>query len=155
MLTALERYLKSYYNIASKFVWSNSTARACFIFLLCTLMTSPNISLKKKIFRRVENVIKQLVPTSAMRSLRYEALGKFREHSRSESCSRLRIFRALQTSRVLHNFIMSIFIWLYTIIQYISLIIKTAEWYFIDFITSKLMILTSDGFRFITYLFFS
>ena len=102
MLTALERYLKSYYNIASKFVWSNSTARACFIFLLCTLMTSPNISLKKKIFRRVENVIKQLVPTSAMRSLRYEALGKFREHSRSESCSQLRMFRALQTSRVLH-----------------------------------------------------
>ncbi|RMX41583.1 hypothetical protein pdam_00008655 [Pocillopora damicornis] len=40
------------------------------------------------------------IPT--MRSLRYEALGKFREHSRSESCSQLRMFRALQTSHVLH-----------------------------------------------------
>ena len=45
---------------------------------------------QKKIFLWVENVIKQLVRTSAVRSLRYEALGK------------LRIFRALQTSRVLH-----------------------------------------------------
>ena len=27
-----------HYNIASKFVWSNSIAWACFIFLLCTLM---------------------------------------------------------------------------------------------------------------------
>ena len=71
-------------------------------------MTSANISLEKKIFHRVENVVKQLVHTSAMRSSRYEARGKFREHSRSQSCSRLRleqllrIFRALQTSRVLH-----------------------------------------------------
>ena len=38
---------------------------------------------QEKIFHRVENVIKQLVHTSAVRSLRYEALGKFREHSRS------------------------------------------------------------------------
>ena len=43
-----------------------------------------------------------------MRSSSYEALGKFGEHSRSQSCSwlrveqLLRIFRALQTSRVLH-----------------------------------------------------
>ena len=44
----------------------------------------------KKIFLWVENVIKQLVHTSAVRSSRYEALGK------------LRIFCALQTSRVLH-----------------------------------------------------
>ena len=57
------------YNIASKFVYSNSIARACFIFLLCTLMTSANKSLKKKIFLRLEQL--------------------------------LRIFRALQTSRVL------------------------------------------------------
>ena len=31
----------------------------------------------------VENVTKQLVHVSAVRSLRYEALGKFGEHSRS------------------------------------------------------------------------
>ena len=67
--------------------------------------TSPS---RKKIFHQVENVIKQLVYTSAVRSSRYEALGKFGEHSRSYSCSRLRleqllrIFRALKTSRVLH-----------------------------------------------------
>ena len=63
--------------------------RVCFIFLLCMLMTSANISLEKKIFHWVENVIKQLVYTSAVHSSRYEALGKFREHSRSQSCSRL------------------------------------------------------------------
>ena len=44
-------------------------------------MTSANVSLEKKVFHRVENVIKQLVHTSAVRSSRYEALGKFREHS--------------------------------------------------------------------------
>ena len=38
---------------------------------------------REKNFHRVENVIKQLVHTSAVRLLRYEALGKFREHSRS------------------------------------------------------------------------
>ena len=37
------------YNIASTFVQSNSIARACFIFLLCMLMTSANKSLEKKI----------------------------------------------------------------------------------------------------------
>ena len=37
---------------------------------------------------RVENVIKQLIHESAVRSSRYEALGKFGEHSRSWSCSR-------------------------------------------------------------------
>ena len=36
---------------------------------------------REKIFHRVENVIKQLVHMSAGRSSRYEALGKFREHS--------------------------------------------------------------------------
>ena len=74
---------KTDYNIASKFVESNSIVRACFVFLLCTLMTSANISLEKKIFHRVENVIKQLVHTSAVHSSRYEALGKFGDHSRS------------------------------------------------------------------------
>ena len=43
---------------------------------------------------------------------------------------------------------MYICIWLYTIIQYKSLIIKPAESYLIDFITSKLVILTSDVFHF-------
>ena len=43
---------------------------------------------------RIENVIKQLVHESAVRSSRYEALGKFREH--------LRIFCVLQTSHVLY-----------------------------------------------------
>ena len=71
------------YNIASKFVWSNLIARACFIFLLCTLMMSANKSLEENNFHQVENVIKQLVHTSCVRSSRYEALGKFREHSRT------------------------------------------------------------------------
>ena len=44
---------------------------------------SKQIPREKKIFHRVENVIKQLVHTSAVRSSRYEALGKFGEHSRS------------------------------------------------------------------------
>ena len=74
---------KLYYNIASKFVYSNSIALACFIFLLCTLMTSANKSLEEKIFHQVKNVIKQLVHTSAVGSSIYEALGKFGEHSRS------------------------------------------------------------------------
>ena len=57
----------------------------CFKFVyLCTLMTSANISLKKKNFHWVEIVIKQWVHTSAVHSLRYEALGKFREYSRVE-----------------------------------------------------------------------
>ena len=38
------------YNIASKFAYSNSIARACLIFLLCTLMTSANKSLEEKNF---------------------------------------------------------------------------------------------------------
>ena len=38
---------------------------------------------QEKIFHWVENVIKQWVHTSAVHSSRYEALGKFREHSRS------------------------------------------------------------------------
>ena len=74
--------VKHCYNRASKFVSSNLIARACFIFLLSTLMTSANVSLEKKIFHRVENVIKQLVHTTAVRSSRYEARGKFGEHER-------------------------------------------------------------------------
>ena len=38
---------------------------------------------QEKIFHWVENVIKQLVHTSAVCSLIYEALGKLGEHSRS------------------------------------------------------------------------
>ena len=74
---------KKYNNIASKFVQSNSIVQAYFIFLLCTLMTSANKSLKKKFFHQVENIIKQLVHASAVRSSRNEALGKFGEHSKS------------------------------------------------------------------------
>ena len=40
---------KIHYNIASKFVQSNSIARACFIFLLCTLMTSTNKCLENSV----------------------------------------------------------------------------------------------------------
>ena len=39
---------------------------------------------QEKIFHWVEIVIKQWVHTSAVHSLRYEALGKFREYSRVE-----------------------------------------------------------------------
>ena len=46
-------------------------------------MTSTNKSLEKKIFHQVEDVIKQLLHMSAVRSSRYEALGKFEEHSRN------------------------------------------------------------------------
>ena len=45
-------------------------------------MMSANKSLEKNIFHRVENVIKQLVHTSAVRSSRYEARGKFGGHER-------------------------------------------------------------------------
>ena len=64
--------------------------------------------LRKKIFHWVENVIKQLDHTSAVCLLRYEALEKFGEYSRSLSCSWLClkqlscIFHALQTSCMLH-----------------------------------------------------
>ena len=67
-------YNKLIYNIACKFVLSNSIVRVCFIFLLCTLMMSANKSLEKKNLG-VENVIKQLVHMSAVHSTRYEALG--------------------------------------------------------------------------------
>ena len=43
-------FCKPFYNIARKFVFSNSIARAYFIFLLCTLMTSTNKSLEEKNF---------------------------------------------------------------------------------------------------------
>ena len=54
---------------------------------------------REKIFYRVENVIKQLVHTSAVRSLRYEARGKFGEHER---CVRVARGVAFQASQVLH-----------------------------------------------------
>ena len=58
---------------------------------------------RKKIFHRVENVIKPLVHTSAVPSSRYEALGKFGEHLLSVTPrATLHIFHALQTSSVLH-----------------------------------------------------
>ena len=39
------------YNMVGKFVKSNPIAWLCFIFLLCTLMTSANKSLEKKIWK--------------------------------------------------------------------------------------------------------
>jgi len=55
-------------------------------------------------------VIKQLVHAFSCAVLSYGALGKFGEHKRSIRVARansrgqlLRFFRALQTSRVLHN----------------------------------------------------
>ena len=60
---------RRYYNVASKFVWSNSIAWTCFIFLLCTLMTSANKSLEKNHFLRDfllwDFTIKKLVKNSA------------------------------------------------------------------------------------------
>ena len=46
---------------------------------------SKQIPREKKIFHRVENVIKQLFHTSAVRSSRYEALWKFGKHSSMEA----------------------------------------------------------------------
>ena len=74
-------------------------ARACFIFLLCTLMTSANKSLEKK---KISLTIGSYV---SVRSSRYEARGKFGEHERcirvawgvTESNSSF--LSALQTSR--------------------------------------------------------
>ena len=48
--------INSFYNIASKFVWSNSIAWVCFIFLLCTLMTSANKSLREFCIRSENKV---------------------------------------------------------------------------------------------------
>ena len=80
---------KYFYNIASKFASSNSIARACFIYLLCTFMTSADKSLEKKIFHRVIMLKKKwFIRQLCVHRLRLEQL--------------LRIFRALQTSRVLH-----------------------------------------------------
>ena len=69
---------------------------------------SKQIPREKKIFHRVENVIKQLVHTSAVRSSRYEARGKFGEHERCVRVARgvaesnSSFLSALQTSQVLH-----------------------------------------------------
>ena len=80
---------------------SNSIARACFIFLLCTLMTSANKSLEKKISLTIGSYV-------GVRSSRYEARGKFGEHercirvARGVTESKSRFLSALQTSQVLH-----------------------------------------------------
>ena len=83
---------------------------------------SKQIPREKNIFHRVENVTKQLVHTSAVRLSRFKARGKFGEHEKCVGVARgvasnnyyasyasrrrlerlLRIFRALQTSLVLH-----------------------------------------------------
>ena len=63
---------------------------------------------REKILHQVENVIKQLVHTSAVRSSRYEARGKFGEHERCVRVARgvaesnSSFLSALQTSQVLH-----------------------------------------------------
>ena len=49
---------------------------------------SKQIPREKKIFHRVELVIKQLVPTSVVRSSRYEALGKLGDLSSSPNFPR-------------------------------------------------------------------
>ena len=76
----------SIYDKAGKFAQSNSIARACFISQLCTLITQQ----RKFLFIQylnygIENALKQLVHVSVGHSSRYEALGKFGEHSRSQS----------------------------------------------------------------------
>ena len=69
---------------------------------------SKQIPREKKIFHWVENVIKQLVHTSAVCSSRYEARGKFGEHERCVRVARgvaesnSSFLSALQTSQVLH-----------------------------------------------------
>ena len=57
-------------------------------------------SLEKKNFHRVENVIKQLVHTSAVRSSRYEARRKFGGHER---CVRVARGAAESNSSFLRN----------------------------------------------------
>ena len=48
---------------------------------------------------------------------------------------------------------MSVCIACYSIFMYISFIIKTAEWYFVDFIAAEFMVLTSDCFHLMVNLF--
>ena len=85
------------YNIASKFVLSNSIVLACFTFLLCTLMTSANKSLEKEIsigLKMLKNnwFIRQLCVYQDMKQL-----GNLESTQEAR-----RIFLALQTSCVLH-----------------------------------------------------
>ena len=72
-------YENHIYNIASKFVLSNSIAQVCFMH---NRNVSKQIPQEKK-FPSGLNVIKQLVHTSAACSSIYETLGKFGEQSRS------------------------------------------------------------------------
>ena len=109
--------MRKCYNIASKFVQSNSIAQGCFIFLLCTLMTSANISLEKKIFylwirfpmdnlnwKRFFSFLVHLTIGSYVSCVSIEIWSTWA----LKSCSRhslkqlLRIFHALQTSHVPH-----------------------------------------------------
>ena len=82
------------YNITSKFVKSNSIARACFIFLLCTLMTSANKSVEKKNWKCYKKI------GSYVSCAFIEIWSTWEVWLRLEQL--LRIFRALQTSRVFH-----------------------------------------------------
>ena len=71
-------FFKCVYNIAGEFNCAsvpNSYVHADDV--------AEGISLTQYLNYRIENVIKQLVHASAVRSSRYEALGKFGEHSRS------------------------------------------------------------------------
>ena len=65
-------------------------------------MTSANKSLAKKSFPSVENVIKPLVHMSAVHLSRYEALGKFGEHSRSYPMPRATLTHVLCSPNFLH-----------------------------------------------------
>ena len=69
------------YNIASKICLIKFN---CAVVLHIPIVYAHDVSKqipREKIFHRVENVIKQLIHTSAVRSSRYEALGKYGEHS--------------------------------------------------------------------------
>ena len=87
--------LIKYYNIASKFVESNSIARACFIFLLCTLMTSANKSVEKKNWKCYKTI-------GSYVSCAFIEIWSTWEVWRALKKLELLVFCALQTFRVLH-----------------------------------------------------
>ena len=91
---------KSYYNIAGNLVWSNSIARACFIFLLCMLMKSANKSLEKRNFPSGWKCYKTI--GSYVICAFIEIWSTWEVWRALKKLEQLRIFRALQTSRVLH-----------------------------------------------------
>ena len=61
LLSISHAWYNDVYNIAGKFVWSNSITQVCFIFLLCTLMMSANESLKKKNFPSGWKIYKTII----------------------------------------------------------------------------------------------